>query len=542
VDPRFKPGVDESGPKPYWGPVFCEKKRFSGERGMRTYQHKKAFALSKLFAVLFSVVFFIGGCGEPRPPEDRPPADMGVTIGSLVEVFSPDAVAVEGYGLVGGLGGRGSVECPPAIRAYLKRYIQQQLPEHKVDPDRFINSRNTAVVLLRGIMPMAVSKNEYFDVRVAAHPDTQTTSLEGGRLYRAELKRAWTLDMTTKALATVKGPVFIDTIDSSGSEQRTGYILGMGRVLDEYKVSLALLRPDFRVSALIRDKINQRFGDGTARARSASLIELKVPANYKEQKGRFISIVRATYVTDTPEIITKRIEKFVRRLGGSGDKEQSEIALEAIGNKCLTKLRTLLMSPNEEVRLREALEAITLAASRNDAAAISRRVLRDPDFDIRLAAYESLRKLDDISVMRTVVAGDFYLEQITQTRYKAVYVSRSGQPRIVLFGAPIRCGEDIFVESADGNVTLNARPGAKYVTVIRKMAQRPDIPPIQFKSSFELSDIIQTLCETAIVKEGFAVRPGLNVSYADAIYILKQMCEKGMVDAEFRAGPLPKID
>ena len=25
---RFRPGVDESGPKPYCGPVFCEKKRF----------------------------------------------------------------------------------------------------------------------------------------------------------------------------------------------------------------------------------------------------------------------------------------------------------------------------------------------------------------------------------------------------------------------------------------------------------------------------------------------------------------------------------
>jgi hypothetical protein len=377
--------------------------------------------------------------------------------------------------------------------------------------------------------------------------------------------------MTIKALATVKGPVFIDTIDSA-SGSKTGYILGGGIVLDEYKVIVDLLRPDFITSALIRDKLNNRFGDGTAKALSESRIELGVPANYREQKERFISVVRAMYLSDTPEIITKRIEKFVRRLGGSGDKEQSEIALEAIGNKCLTKLRTLLMSPNEEVRLRagrcmlnlggdgglgalrriamdarsayrtEALEAITLAASRNDAAAISRRVLRDPNFDIRLTAYESLRKLDDISVMRTVVAGDFYLEQITQTRYKAIYVSRSGQPRIVLFGAPIRCGEDIFVESADGNVTLNARPGAKYVTVIRKMAQRPDIPPIQFKSSFELRDIIQTLCETAIVKEGFAVRPGLNVSYADAIYILKQMCEKGMVDAEFRAGPLPKID
>jgi hypothetical protein len=144
--------------------------------------------------------------------------------------------------------------------------------------------------------------------------------------------------------------------------------------------------------------------------------------------------------------------------------------------------------------------------------------------------------------MRSIVAGDFYLEQITQTIYKAIFVSRSGQPRIVLFGAPIYCRKDIFVQSADGSITVDARAGQEYVTVIRKLPRRPDIPPIQLKSSFELSDVIRTLCESAIVGEGSASRPGLNVSYADAIYILKQMCEQGAVAAEFRAGPLPKID
>jgi hypothetical protein len=190
----------------------------------------------------------------------------------------------------------------------------------------------------------------------------------------------------------------------------------------------------------------------------------------------------------------------------------------------------------------EALETITSGANRNDAAAISRRLLRDPNFDIRLAAYENLRKMGDIAIMQSLVAGDFYLEQITQTKYNAIFVSRSGQPRIVLFGAPLYCSENIFVQSADGNITINARAGQKYVSVIRKLPQRSDVPPITLKSSFELSDIIRTLCESAIVKEGSAVRPGLNISYSDAIYILKQMCEKGMVEAEFRAGPLPKID
>jgi hypothetical protein len=60
------------------------------------------------------------------------------------------------------------------------------------------------------------------------------------------------------------------------------------------------------------------------------------------------------------------------------------------------------------------------------------------------------------------------------------------------------------------------------------------------KTSFKLSDIIRALCEEPVrVDEQW--RGGLGVSYADVIALLKQMCDKGAVRAEFRAGPLPKI-
>ena len=484
-------------------------------------------------------------------------------------MFSPESIPVGGYGLIGGLRGTGSAECPPQIRAYLEQYILKQSPE--LDVGKFISSRNTAVVLVQGIMPIAVSKNQYFDVKVAALPGTQTTSLEGGWLYGAELRAAGRFGMTIRALAAVEGPVFIDTLSPSETDKKTGYILAGGTVLDEYKINLALRQPDYRIASVIRNKLNERFGRDIAKAVSPGQIELKVPAEYKEQKQRFISIVKATYLAATPEITKERIRNFVRKLAVSQDKYASEIALETIGNESLGKLSVLLNSSKEQVRLQaarcmlnlgsdqgldtlrriaadknssyrvEALEAITTAASRNDAAAISRRLLRDSDFDIRLAAYEQLRKLDDFAVTQRLIGRNFYLEQITQTGHKGIFVSRSGQPRIVLFGAPIYCRDNVFVQSANGNITINAPAGRKYVSIIRRHPRRPNVPPIQLKSSFELGDIIRTLCEEPPKKEGKG-RGGLNVSYAEAIAILKQMCDKGAVQAEFRAGPLPKID
>jgi len=516
--------------------------------------------------------FFISSCGEPGGGGKgilATEADLGPTIGSLAEVSSLESILVEGYGVVGGLNGTGSSECPTQIRAYLKQYILTQLPEPTIDIEKFISGLDTAVVLVHGLIPVTASKNQRFDIRAAALPGTQTTSLEGGWLYDAELRTAGAFGITTKVLATAKGPVFIDTINTSETDKKVGYILAGGKVLDDYRVGLALRRPDYRMAGLIRNRLNALWDD-TARAIGPGQIELKVPAKYKEEKQRFVSIVKATYLSETREITRERVKTFVRKLAVSEEKEQSEIALEAIGNESLSNVGALLESSNEEVRLRagrcmlnlgsgsglealreiamdkgsayrfEALETIGRAARRNDATAICRRLLREEDFAIRLAAYEQLRRLDDIAVTQTLIARNFYLEEIAQTEYRTIFVSRSGQPRIVLFGAPISCRRNIFVQSSDGNITINSPAGQKYVSIMRKHPKRPSVI-VQLKSTFELRDIIQTLCEEPL-KKAEEERLGLGVSYADVIGLLKQMCDKGAVNAEFRAGPPPKID
>ncbi|MHC4365014.1 MAG: flagellar basal body P-ring protein FlgI [Planctomycetota bacterium] len=525
-----------------------------------------------LAAGIVLLLFFAGGCGGPDSGPSvtlTPETDLGTTIGSLVEVFSLESIPVEGYGLVGGLAGTGSVECPPTIRSYLQKYILSQVPN--IDAEDFIGSRETAVVVVEGLMPATVSKHQYFDVRVTALAGTQTTSLEGGWLYRSELKAAGGFGITIKALAETEGPVFMNTISGGKLDKKTGYVLAGGTVLDEYNISLAVRQPDYRVTSLIRDRLNGRFGDGTAKAVSPSRIELKVPAEYKRQKNRFASIVRAMYLSESAESTKARIRKFVSGLVSSHDKDSSEIALESIGNAGLSKLGALLNSSNEEVRLRaarcmlnlgsdkgldtlrriamdgdsayrlEALDAITAAASRNDAAAISRRLLRESNFDIRLAAYEQLRRLGDITIEKKLIARDFYLERIAQTDYKSIFVSRSGQPRIVLFGAPIYCRDNIFVQSANGNITINAPSGQKYVSIIRKHPRQADTGPVHLRSSYELSDIIETLCEEPPKKAG-QKKFGLGVSYAEAIALLERLWRKGAVSAEFHAGPMPKMD
>ena len=330
---------------------------------MKIYQKKIVFVIS-----LLTVFLFMAGCDEPAGPDKWPTAaettvDIDTTIGSLAEVFALETIGVEGYGLVGGLRGTGSSQCPPQIRQYLEQYIGKQLPEHKMDVDKLIGSNDTAVVVVDGTMPAAVSDNQYFDVRITSLRSTQTTSLEGGWLYRCELKAKGKMG-SLKVLADAEGPVYIDKIDSLTTDKKSGYILAGGTVLDKYKIYISLRQPDYKIASSIRDRLNGRFGDATAKAVSHNQVELNVPAEYARQKQRFISILGAMYLAETRQITRERIEVFADRLALGQDKPASEIALEAIGNESLGKLAVLLNLHNEEVRLRAARCMLNLGSDR----------------------------------------------------------------------------------------------------------------------------------------------------------------------------------
>lgn len=521
-----------------------------------------------------TLVFLTCGCDRQNAGKGADelvmPEELGQMIGSLATVFTPEPIKVEGYGLVSGLKGTGSAECPPRIRAYLSRYIRKQLPSGSaVNVDKYIDRPDTAAVLVEGIIPPMTRKRQYFDVLVTALPGTQTTSLEGGWLFETELYVAGGFGIATRTPADAKGPIYTDKLSAVRADARIGHVMAGGKVLNEYRVGMALNKPDLEMANAIRNRLNGRYGRDTARALNASQVEIMVPARYARRPQMFLEMVRVTYLTQEPELDQRRIEYFVRRLADSPDKLLSEVALEAIGKQCLDELSPLLNSTDQLVRLHagrctlnlggdtglstlrqiamdrnstyrtEALVSITVGAARNDAAALSRLLLRDEDFIVRLAAYQQLRDLDDTAVAQEQVAGAFYIERIAQTNKKVIFVTRSGQPRIVLFGSPISCRGNIFLGSSDGDITINAPSGAQYVTIIRKHPKRPSVIA-QLRSSFEVGDIVRTLCDEPL-KEGEEARGGLGVSYADAAVLLKQMCDKGAVEAEFQAGPIPNF-
>ncbi|HNY80604.1 MAG: flagellar basal body P-ring protein FlgI [Sedimentisphaerales bacterium] len=535
---------------------------------MKTSQGRIAFGVGLLLVPMMLI-----GCG----PDDKSAAtadpvigkELGLTVGSVADVARPEPLQVEGYGLVGGLAGTGSASCPPNIRAYLKQFILAQVPGGSVAPDNLINSKTTAVVRLEGVVPAAASRGDRLDVKVTPVAGSDTTSLHGGWLYKADLKLAGSFGPAARTLAVVEGPVFINTIAVAEPDPTTGYVLGGGIAQYDYVGNLRLRRADFARASAIRNRLNERYGIDTARAVSPRDVEFVIPPDYRRRKMRFVSMLAATFLDETPELKAARIETLARGLAESQAGESCEIALEAIGRESLASLQPLWNAPEEEVRLRaarcalnlrddgaiealrtialdetsplrsEALEAVMVSARRNDAISLARRLLRDKDARMILAAYESLRNMEDAAVSRELVGRSFHLEHVVQTDRKAIFVSRSGQPRVVIFGAPLTCRDNIFAEAANETVTVNSRAGQDHVSLTRKNPTGLGVlGPV--RTSFSVSEIVRALgAERSRADAGDV--SGLGAPYTDVVAVLEQLAAKGAVSAEFWAGPLPKI-
>jgi len=511
------------------------------------------------------------GCANKDAPKSPPQSlakrsGLGPTIGQVGKVAYSQGLALEGYGLVAGLPGTGSTECPPQVKEYLRRYAQSQMAgDRSVDVDKLINSRLTAVVYVEAVLPPAPLKSDVVDVKVTALSRDQSTSLDGGWLYTAELNPKGVPVSPARSFALADGPVYIDKVSPAAVDKRSGYILGGGRLLDQPQVLLVVGREDFRAVSVIRDLVNNRFGLDTAKALSPKQIDLQVPLAYRGQRWRFLSMVEAIYLDQSPQLVQDRVTTLVRELAVMADKTPREIALEAIGPASLAKLGVLLQSSDEQVRLsaarcmlnlgsprgletlatiaydpnsprrQEAIRALGAAGPAAEAVAVLRGLLGDRDLDVTLAAYEELLKVDPRAVPSVPMAGGFMLDQISSGPHTAVVALRSGRSRIALFG-PVACRTGQFLESQDGTIILDSRVGDVFLLATRRHPTRGSVMG-PLRSSLKLHDLIQVLCSEAVV-EGQR-QGGLGLSYCDLLALLKQACDSGFVDAQFSAGPLP---
>ena len=503
---------------------------------------------------------------------------MRGTVASEAVVLGDAPTVVRGYGLVVNLKGTGSRLMPAPVRAFMLKEMTRRGVGNpatgfgEISPERLLDSEDTAVVIVEGVIPPGSVKSGEFDVRVYAAPGTGTTSLEGGTLYTTEL-RPGNLAVGAKQatpLAVARGRIFINPFaepDARGRDtvdRLTGRILGGGRVTNDMPLKLRMAIRSHTRAIAIQDAINSRFprepgqADKTARGKTGEEIEITVPPSFHDDPERFVELVKHTGLRpEAVEATALAIRRSV--VANPGFALLANWRWQALGPKAIPILQDLYDYPEEGPRL----SALTAGSALNDATATSylldlaengsdearlsaiamlrdmganpaievglRPMLDDSDVDIRLAVFEALEKRRDPIIARVEVDRKFTLNLVPSSS-PLIYVSQTGKPRVVLFGESLEIKRPMFLEAWSERLLMKADQAQGRLEVFYREA--PGIAAQIDEVDPSLAEVVAYFGHRTTIE---APAPGIGLTYGETIGALHELWKKGYVDADFKA-------
>jgi hypothetical protein len=494
---------------------------------------------------------------------------------------------VQGYGLVVGLNGTGSRDISPDLRAHMLTEMAQGGIGSEgtgfghISPAAMLDSMDTAVVMVQGVVPLGSKKGTAFDVRVFPVPNTSTTSLEGGILYTTELHtdlNVGRVDSRTFAMARARGTIFINPFvepNAAGRDaidRRNGRILNGGAVADDMPIKLRVVNPSHSRAGMLVTAINTRFPlergqfSPTARGESDESIELTVPPSYSTQVDEFVELLLHTTIRQAnPESVATSIRRILEANTTAQNMITAAWRWQALGTRCFPIIRDLYDSPVE--RLRSA--ALGAGAKLNDPLAVPhladlaltgstpvrlqairlmenmglnpevdntlRKLLNADDATVRIEAYEMLAKRRDPMIGHMPVDQKFLVD-IVPSDNPMIYVTQIGLPRIALFGNDLAINRPIFMQAWSNRLMVTGDSDKEYVEVFYR--------PPGFDEGFvsrvnpELEEFIRFLGHTSTVDEPAS---GSGLTYGETVGALFQIvnqeyiiCSSSYAKADFR--------
>lgn len=307
---------------------------------------------------------------KPTITRDVPQLLRG-TVGSMTTMRGTDPVLVSGIGIVVGLNGTGGDLLPDSVAATVEREMGLRgigAPDTKgvpgiggKSPRQILRDPNVAVVVVQAAIPPGSPEGAEFDVYVKA---LNATSLEGGILWTTDLRLGYAStfgSVTTKAIAEAAGPIFInpfgvDVKTGADVTQTTGRILAGGRVTEPLGIEVVLDNESHTMARSMVSAINSRFPAGvgdrldTARGRSGSSLELRIPGRYRREPETFLNLIRFLRVDQSaPEQTALALAEGMERTPELAD--ALGWSIEGVGNKSLPFIRKLYDAPETLTRL-----------------------------------------------------------------------------------------------------------------------------------------------------------------------------------------------
>ena len=518
----------------------------------------------------------------PREPNRSVWPFMSGTVHEIANIQNDQPFLVSGFGLVVNLDGTGgSAQVSNTVKAYMIKEMERKgfgsklLPEYQnISPERILVDKNAAVVSVYGWIPPGARKGQWFDIAVKAE-GLEVTSLARGLMYDCEL----TIDGANAAdpfrkvnvWANAYGPVFVNpAVALNVSENpdgaakrslRTGMILGGGQVIADRPLLLRIRGPEKRIARVIEQRVNQVFHqDKVCTAYDEAYCQLWVPQQYNGDWQHFAKVVQHIYLAAGSEAFARA---KARELVAEAHKPHAPLqdisyCWEGLGEYALAELAPLLTDNQEDIRFAAARAAAYIgdpsgAAQRTlyniantqqspfQLAAVQvlgripnsravNQLLRDlldaPDTTVRVEAYNILARAGDAAVRSQVIGSasesanqKFVLDVVHCGGQPLIYATRSGVPRIAIFGNVPELSIPVTFSALDNRLMISSRPIGRDLTIFYRDNQLRQ--PIQMSCPADIGNILVRLAGQMDDGTG-----QLDFTYAEILAILQGLSDQ----------------
>lgn len=523
----------------------------------------------------------------PAPTYSGPKFLHG-TIGSMTSIRGYEPILVSGYGLVVNLRGTGSADCPPALREWMLQKLAKEgfgsfrLGTADLTPEKVLADKNTAVVKVQGIIRPGAPKSTYFDLIVEALPSSQTTSLEGGLLYTAELHQGDVAAARplSRVMASAYGPLFLNPFADPTKEEekkqddlRVGRVMGGGKSLYDLEMTLVLNTPSFAMSQAITDRINgwyraMNYGrDPIANALSEGVISLVVSERFRDDPQRMLDLISHLYVNPTRDFAMEQARDLREKLEDPANQKYADsiaYVWEGMGEMVLPYLRELYEDPKAsnivhlaalqagarlgDARAGDALYKLARSGKPGSGerevalladllekspenlrvAEMLQKMLDSDDAMVRIAAYEGLSKVGNAMVTRLRVGGKVDVDVVRCSK-PMIYITRQGTPRVVIFNHQMGIKQPIEFANLDNRLLIDGKPNEEQMEVFYK-GPNDKAPRIQKIPPYVFNLVLLMANRGDKESKG----QGYDLSYSEIVATLYQLTRTGSVDAPLK--------
>ena len=474
-------------------------------------------------------------------------------------------------------------------------------PLGALSPAALLADPRTAVVRVDGVIPPGAVVGQRVDVQVTALDSNTTPSLARGFLWQTELHsgivNAQNPGEQTNLAGVARGPLVVNPgyalLDPAVAKDDASAVASLRRAVIPdggvtYKGRPFLLRlrqPSRRLARMVEQRINYHFGLPVAAAQDEAVVRLEMPTEGPwANRGpgdwqHFVGVATHLYFAGGNDAFAATAAKRLADAARQGNLSQDELeslsyALEGLGQVALPQIVPLMADPDPAVafaaqraaaHLNQSAAADALLAAANDSAnpygvrsarelgrvegggrSLVRRVrglLDSGNPQVRVAAYESLVRLDDPALESREVAGKFLLRLTPAgtfggraTRPPLVYATLAGTPTIAVIGGERtqidlpRLRENLLARGMGDRLTLS-RPGDQnYVTLFQRLRDplgKQDNRQRDFVEQKSLPDLIEVVGRLG--GEAAPGEPNLQLGYGEVVALLKQMADDGQI-------------